>query len=136
MAKSGARTDLHHGHEDKVGNHFGQKERGSRGGRHALRIQHLVTQFARPGLIERGHGSEQGRDAKDAPGNLARDRSRGIEGQAEKHHHQQREEEHAVDGVFRSPLQAQVFGQMDEEIAHRRAWSLVRSATVALAARR
>jgi hypothetical protein len=68
---------------------------------------------------------------------------RGIEGEGEKHHHQQRKEQHGVDGVARAPLDAQIFDEMcpegrvmlsvpPEELALK---CLVRSAVCASAAR-
>ena len=45
-----------------------------------------------------------------------------LEGEAEDHHHQQREEQHGVDGVLGAPLHAQIFHQRcagDAERAHR-----------------
>ena len=40
---------------------------------------------------------------------------RGIEGEREEHHDQQREEEHGVDGFSRAPLDAEVFDEMGPE---------------------
>ena len=102
--------------EDEIGDHLGQKERGGRRRGHALRIQHLVAKFARPRLVQRGDGSEQGSHTEDSTGNLPRNRLRRIEGQAEEHDHQQREEEHGVDRVFGSPLDTQVLGEVNQQI--------------------
>ena len=78
--------------------------------------------------------------AQDASRNLSRDRSCRVKGQAEEHNYQQGEKEHAIDRVFGTPFEAQILGQMDQKIAHERAASfiesLVKAATIALAARR
>jgi len=36
----------------------------------------------------------------------------GLEGEAENHHHQQREKQHGVEDVARTPFQANVFAQV------------------------
>src|SRR5208283_74052 len=69
--------------------------------------------FACPGLVERHHRRKQERHPNQAAGDLARFLSAWIERKTEHDHHQQRKEQHGVDGVLRPPLEAQVFEQSD-----------------------
>ena len=88
-----------------------RKERIRGRGRNPISVKHLIAQLAGPGLIERHHSGEKKGYPNQSAGDLARFFSVGIEREAENHDHQQGKKQHGVDRVFRSPLQAQVFGQ-------------------------
>ena len=134
--EDGREDDLDDGDEEEVGQHLGEKHFGAGGGGHALRVEHLMADFAGPGLVEGADRGEHGGHAEHAAGNVAGECAAGIEGQREEDDHEQREEEHGVDGFFGAPLDAQVLGEMGEEGAGHWAWpsgvdgfeSLVRSA--------
>jgi hypothetical protein len=53
--------------------------------------------------------------AADLPGE--RGVGAGVEGHGQHDHHQQREEQHAVDGVLGAPLQPEVLAKVREEVA-------------------
>ena len=77
MKKNGRENDLHDGDEEEVGEDLGEEELGAGGGRHALRVEDLMADFARPGLVERGDRGEQGGDAEDAAGDSREKAPRG-----------------------------------------------------------
>ncbi len=60
----------------------------ARGWRHALRIHHLVANFAGPCLVEGADRGEHGGDAKHAACDLLRKSAARIEGDRKQHHHQ------------------------------------------------
>ena len=113
--EDGREDDLHDGDEEKVGQHLGEKHVGAGDGSHALRVENLVADFARPGLIEGADRGEHGGHAEHAAGNVAGKGAAGIEGQREEDDHEQREEEHGVDGFFGAPLDTQILDEMSEE---------------------
>ena len=113
--EDGRENDLHDGDEEKVGQHLGEEQLGAGRGRHALRVEHLMADFARPGLVERADRGEHGGHAEHAAGDLAGEGAARIEGDGEEHDDEQREEEHGVDGVERAPLDAQILGEMSPE---------------------
>ena len=79
--------------------------------RNPVGIEHLIAHFPCPGLVQGHDCREQKRHPNQSAGNSSRFFRSRIEREAEDHHHQQREKQHGVDGVLRSPLQAKVFGQ-------------------------
>ena len=58
--------DLHDGNENEVDQHLREIELRARAGGHALRVHYLVTNFAGPGLVQRGDRSKHGGHAKHA----------------------------------------------------------------------
>ena len=113
--------DFYRGDEEEVRQGLADEESGGGSGREAVGVENVVAQLAGPRLIERGHGGEEQADPEQAAGDLAGDGGigGGIEREREDDHDQQREEEHAVDGVFGAPLEAEVFAQMGEDVAER-----------------
>src|SRR5581483_4028323 len=79
--------------------------------RYAVSIQHLIAQFAGPGLIQRYHRGEQKGHPDQASRDMARFFCRGIKRKTEDHDHKKREKQHRVYGIFGSPLQTQIFGE-------------------------
>src|SRR5207302_10002949 len=82
------------------------------------------AQLACPSLVECDDRGKQKRDPHQATGDSTGFFGRGIEGKAENHDDEQREKQHRIDRVFRSPLQANVLGESgarDGEKAHRSA---------------
>ncbi len=76
-------------------------------------------------------------EADDAAGDLAGDGGGGLEGHGEDDDNEERKEEHAGEGVAGTPLQAEIFLEVEEEVVEvGHACVRVRSATVAWAARR
>src|ERR1019366_4527564 len=100
-----------HGHENKIAQCLCHEQRVRGSGRDAVGVEHLVANLARPGLVERHHRREQERHPYQAAGDLARFFGARIERKTEHDHHQQRKKQHGVDGVLRSPLQAEVLEQ-------------------------
>jgi hypothetical protein len=113
--EEGREDDLDDGDEEEVGDGFGEVELGARRRDHALRIHDLVADFAGPGLIEGGDGSEHGGHAEDAAGDLLRECAAGIEGDGEEHDDEAGKENHGDHGVEGAPLDAEIFGEMREE---------------------
>ena len=107
------RRHQHFQHRDKnkIAQRLGQKKRIRRRRRNPISVEHLIAQLARPGLIKRHHRGKKKCHPNQSAGDLARFFGVGIERKTEDHDHQQRKKQHGVDRVFRSPLQAQVFGQ-------------------------
>ena len=139
--EDGGQHRLYNENEEHVGEGFAEKEGGGGGGGHTLGLEDVVALLASPGLVEGGDGGEEEGYPEDATGDLACHRgvAGGVEGEAEDHDYQEGEEEHAVDGVARAPLEAEVFAEVVPDVAeilHAFARSLVRSARVASAARR
>src|SRR5258706_5261444 len=97
--------------EEKVAKHLRHKKCSRGGGRDSIGIEHLIAQFARPGLVQRNHRGEQKSHPNQAADNVPRFFGQGVERKDEDHHHQQREEQHGVERILGAPLQADVFGQ-------------------------
>src|SRR5262249_9692273 len=69
------------------------------------------------------HGGEKKRHPHKSAGDLARFFRRRLKGYAEDHSHEQREEDHGIQRVFRAPLEAEVLLQVEQRypqgVAHR-----------------
>ena len=126
--EKGREYDLDDGDEYEVGDGLGEVELGARRRDHALRVHDLMADFAGPGLIESGDGSEHGGDAENAAGDLLGECATGIEGDGEEHDDEAGKENHGDHGVEGAPLDTEIFGEMGEEGAgHWRPSRLVRS---------
>jgi len=71
--KDRRQQELDDRNKHKICQHLGEKQLRAWRRSHALRVENLVANLARPGLVERAHRSEHGGHAQDAAGDLARE---------------------------------------------------------------
>ena len=99
----------------KLARTLARKSCDAGGGGHALGVEDLVANFASPCLVESADGGEHGGYAEDTAGDGAGEGPLRIKGHGEEHDDEQGKEEHGVDGVFGTPLNAEVFDEVSPE---------------------
>ena len=92
---------------------FPEQDRERRDGRHAQRVERLIRLLARERWVEHQRAGEEERDPEQAGAVAAGFAGRGIEGKAEKHHDDQREDDRGGEQFARAEFEAQFLGEHD-----------------------